>query len=131
MASFRGARIGLFESRLSNELAELVRRLGGTPVVAPAVREVPHEEETARFLDALLTGHFRVIVFLTGAAAKAVLREADATGHLSDAGAAIQQATLVCRRPQPPAVARSRRRQHDSIPEIPVSKKQLLTTETA
>src|SRR5712692_4852821 len=127
MASLRGARVGLLESRLSNELAELVRRLGGTPVVAPAVREVPHEEETARFLDALLTGHFRVIVFLTGAAAKAVLREADATGHLSDAVAAIQQATLVCRGPKPTAVVRRYGLQPDILPEKPFTTKELLT----
>jgi hypothetical protein len=66
MPSLQGARVGLLESRLSQELAELVRRLGGTPVVAPSVREVPHLEETTRFVEALLTKRFSVIVVLTG-----------------------------------------------------------------
>jgi uroporphyrinogen-III synthase len=127
MASLRGARVGLFESRLSHELAELVRRLGGTPVVAPAVREVPHQPETAAFLDALLTRRFSVIVFLTGAAAKAVLREAYARGHLVDAVAAIRQATVVCRGPKPTAVVRSYGLQPDILPEKPFTTKELLT----
>ena len=66
MASLNGARIGLLESRLSGEIAELVRRLGGTPVVAPSVREVPRGEDTTRFVDALVTGRFSVAIMLTG-----------------------------------------------------------------
>jgi len=127
MTSLRGARVGLFESRLSAELAELVRRLGGTPVVAPAVREVPHPSDTAAFLDALLTRRFSVVVFLTGAAAKAVLREADTAGSLNDAIAAIQQATLVCRGPKPTAVVRGYGLQPDILPEKPFTTKELLT----
>ena len=53
MSSLHGARVALLESRLSNELGELVRRLGGTPVLAPSVREVPRLEETDRFVEAL------------------------------------------------------------------------------
>ena len=78
MANLHGARVGLLESRLSTELSELVRRLGGTPVAAPSVREIPNPAETTAFVEALLTRRFSVVVFLTGAAAKAVWREADA-----------------------------------------------------
>src|SRR5579862_1369691 len=119
MTSLRGARVGLFESRLSAELAELVRRLGGTPVVAPTVREVPHPSETAAFLDALLTRRFSVIVFLTGAAAKAVLREATARGRLDEAVAAIRGSTLVCRGPKPTAVVRGHGLEPTIVPQKP------------
>ena len=40
MSKLHGARVGLFESRMSDEIGELVRRLGGTPVIAPAVRDM-------------------------------------------------------------------------------------------
>ena len=80
-ASLHGARVGLLESRLSAELAELVRRMGGTPVLAPSVREVPRSEETARFLERLATGRFSVVVLLTGVGVAALLREADRMQH--------------------------------------------------
>ena len=62
-------RIALFEARLASELAELVRRYGGEPVVAPAVRETPHAapRETQAFIEALAREPEAVIVFLTGA----------------------------------------------------------------
>src|SRR5450631_2430601 len=126
MPSLKGARIGLLESRLSQELAELVRRLGGTPVIAPSVREVPHQEETTRFVQELLTKRFSVIVVLTGAAASAVLREAERGGQLREALDAFEQATLVCRGPKPTAVMRRNGVQVDIIPEKPFTTKELL-----
>lgn len=127
MAKLNGARVGLLESRLGTELGELVRKLGGTPVLVPSVREVPHEAETAAFLDALLTGRFAVLVFLTGAAAKAVLREADGRGRLADALDAIRQTTLVCRGPKPTAVVRGHGLQPAILPEKPFTTTELLT----
>src|SRR5207244_11462860 len=106
MAKLHGARVGLFESRMSEELGELVRRLGGTPVVAPSVREVPNQQETERFVDELVTGRFAIVVLLTGAATSAILREAERGGRLQQALDALQKATLACRGPKPTAVAR-------------------------
>ena len=126
MTSLKGARVGLLESRLSQELAELVRRLGGTPVLAPSVREVPHGEETARFLDALVTQRFSVIVVLTGAAAAAVLREAERRGQLREALDAFERATLVCRGPKPTAVMRRHGVEVDIIPDKPYTTNELL-----
>ena len=117
MPSLDGARVGLLESRMSRELAELVRRLGGTPVVAPSVREVPHQEETDAVRRRARHGRFSVIVVLTGAAASAVLREAERGGQLREALDAFEQATLVCRGPKPTAVMRRNGVQVDIIPE--------------
>src|SRR4029453_13745846 len=39
MSSLEGRRVALLEARMSEEAATLVRRLGGTPDVVPAVRE--------------------------------------------------------------------------------------------
>ena len=39
MKSLEGARVALLEARMSSELANLVRRYGGEPFGAPAVRE--------------------------------------------------------------------------------------------
>ena len=84
MPTLHGARVGLLESRLSKELAELVRRMGGRPVAAPSVREVPREAETAAFVDRLASGRFGVVVFQTGVGAAALLRDAERQGRLAD-----------------------------------------------
>lgn len=118
MPTLHGARVALLESRLSVELAELVRRLGGVPVVAPSVREQPRVEETAIFLDALVTGRFPIIVLLTGAGVAALLREAERRGQLQEAKRALAGATLVCRGFKPVAVLR----RHDLQPAIVAQK---------
>src|SRR5438132_551097 len=126
MPSLNGARVGLLESRLGGELAELVRRFGGTPIAAPSVREVPHQEETSRFLEALVTGRFSVVVLLIGAATSAILREAERRGRLPDALDALRKATLVCRGPKPTAVARRYGLEVKVIPQRPYTTKELL-----
>ena len=126
MASLNGARVGLLESRLSSEIAELVRRLGGTPVAAPSVREVPRADETARFVDGLVTGRFSIAIMLTGAATAAILKEAERGGRLGAALDALQRATLVCRGPKPTAVARRYGLEVDIIPQRPFTTRELL-----
>lgn len=126
MASLHGARVALVESRLSAELGELVRRLGGTPVFAPSVREVPHEAETGDFVDALASGRFSMVIFLTGAAAAAVLGQADRTGRLDRALEALRQARVVCRGPKPTSVMRRYGVRVDVIPEKPYTTAELL-----
>lgn len=111
---------------MSGELAALVRRFGGTPVVAAAVREVPHSLETVQFVDALVSGRFAVVILLTGAATAAILREAERGGRLREALDALQRATLVCRGPKPTAVARRHGLEVDVIPQKPYTTKELL-----
>ena len=131
MAKLSGARVGLLESRMSGELAELVRRMGGTPVVAPSVREVAHREETARFVDLLVTGRFAVVILLTGVATSAILREAERLGRLNEALDALCRATLVCRGPKPTAVAKRYGLDVDVVPRRPCTTKELLDAMTS
>jgi uroporphyrinogen-III synthase len=66
--AFNGMRVLALESRRSVEMAELIRRQGGEPFVAPSMREVPVEEnsETFRFAERLFAGEFDLMVLLTG-----------------------------------------------------------------
>jgi uroporphyrinogen-III synthase len=103
-----GARVGLLEARLSSELAELVRREGGVPVCAPAVREAPVDVAPIlpALADDLRAGLLRIVVFLTGAGATSLLDQArDARGYESLVEA-LRSATVVCRGPKPAAVLR-------------------------
>src|ERR1039457_5392339 len=69
-----GMRVISFESRRANEMGELIRRQGGAPFVAPAMREVPLENnaEAFDFAERLFRGEFDMIVFLTGVGARAL-----------------------------------------------------------
>ena len=106
MAGFEGRRIALLEARMSEEVAALVRRLGGHPHSVPAVREVARSDQAGPFLDALLAGRLSVVIFLTGVGAAALLREAERVGRLDAALIALRSTSVVCRGPKPVAALR-------------------------
>jgi uroporphyrinogen-III synthase len=119
--------VALLEARMGSEMAELVRRMGGTPVLAPSVREVPREAETTAFLDALMAGHFAVVIFLTGVGALALLRDAERRGRLADVMSVLKDATVVCRGPKPTAVLRRYGIAAPIVPQRPYTSTELLT----
>jgi uroporphyrinogen-III synthase len=104
MPTLNGARLAVLESRLSTELAELVRRLGGVPCAVPAVREVSSLERVPAFLDTLCGGRFSVVICLTGVGVSRLLREAERLGRLDETLTALRRLTIVCRGPKPSAV---------------------------
>lgn len=98
-----GIRVGLLESRLGSELAELVRRHGGVVRSAPAIREEPLgcTDLLRDFLQRLRTPARRVHVFLTGAGVAVLFQEAERLGQLTPLVEAIRSGTVVCRGPKP------------------------------
>ena len=100
-----GQRIALFESRLANEISEMVRRSGGVPVCAPAVRERrrPAGEDVSALLDEAPRERAPVFVFSTGVGTTALFDEARALGRLPDLRSAIDRGMTVCRGPKPVA----------------------------
>ena len=108
MSLLGGARVGLLEARLSSELAELVRREGGVPVCAPAVREAPVDvvPRLPSLADDLRLGRLKIVVFLTGAGATSLLDQARGAGVYESLVEALRSATIVCRGPKPAAVLR-------------------------
>ena len=105
-----GVRVALLEARMSSEMGELVRRYGGIPRFAPAVRETPVDcrEQVSVFLDVLEIAARRVVVFLTGVGANALFDEAERLGRLPFLLDALSRATLVCRGPKPAAALKRR-----------------------
>jgi uroporphyrinogen-III synthase len=106
--SLQGKRIALLEARMSGEIASMVERFGGTAYSVPAVREMPLEQpqETTAFVDALCSGRFDVVVFMTGVGASALLKEAEKRGQLDAALLALRGTITVCRGPKPVSVLR-------------------------
>jgi uroporphyrinogen-III synthase len=107
--SLAGRRVGLLESRMSSELAELVRRMGGEPVCAPALREEPVMASAAvgGFLDQLVGGRFAFVVLLTGVGVNGLVAEAAALGRKPDLVEGLRRVRTVCRGPKPQAALRT------------------------
>jgi uroporphyrinogen-III synthase len=98
-----GQRIALFESRMEQELAELVRRSGGVPVSVPAVVEQRRDAgaELATLLDALATLEVpAAFVFSTGVGARALLDEARLLGRAPELREAVRRGGAICRGPK-------------------------------
>src|SRR3954468_7112678 len=72
---FKGLRVVSFESRKSDQMADLIRRNGGEAILAPSMREVPLEDnkEALAFGERLLKGEFDMIVLMTGVGTRTLL----------------------------------------------------------
>lgn len=101
MRTLEGRRVGLLEGRQSEELGMMVSRLGGTPISAPAVREVPSGQDAGPVLRRMVDGAFQMIVVLTGAGITALFREAERLEMAEALRAQLERATVVCRGPKP------------------------------
>ena len=106
MQPLSGKVIGLLESRQRDALAAMVTRLGGTPVCAPSVREVPSVDDVEQVLDRIAVGHFSTIVVLTGAALTTLFHEAESRRRLDELRQALSTRRLVVRGPKPQTVLR-------------------------
>jgi uroporphyrinogen-III synthase len=126
MPTLEGVGLALLETRLSTELSELVRRLGGVPCAVPSVREVSQLEQVPAFLDALCAGRFSVAICLTGVGVSRLLREAERLGRLEETLTALRRLTTVCRGPKPSAVLRQYDIPIHIRPEEPYTTKELL-----
>ncbi len=106
MLTLSGKVVGLLESRQREALASMVVRLGGTPVCAPAMREVPLVGGVEPVIDQLIAGDFSVALALTGAAVSTLLGEAESRHRLDELRSALSRMVLVCRGPKPQTMLR-------------------------
>jgi len=96
------------ESRRAAEMAELIRKQGGEPFVAPALREAPIEQnrEAFAFAERLFAGGYDMMVLLTGVGTRQLNRLL-ATRYPEAAFAdALRRLTVVARGPKPAAALR-------------------------
>ena len=87
-------------------MAELIRRYGGEPIVAPSMREIPLSENRAALdlLAAIEAGNFDILILMTGVGTK-TLNEILLTQFAEERIlAALRKVQLVARGPKPIAV---------------------------
>src|SRR2546425_8449075 len=73
---FAGLRVAAFESRLADQMRQLIERYGGRPLVAPSMREVPLEEnaDALRVGGRLLAGGVEMGLLLTGGGTRLMVK---------------------------------------------------------
>ena len=104
--NLQGLKVVSFESRRAKEMAELIRRYGGEPIVAPSMREIPLSENRAALdlLAAIEAGSFDILILMTGVGTR-TLNEILLTQFVQERIlAALRKVQLVARGPKPIAV---------------------------
>jgi uroporphyrinogen-III synthase len=104
-----GLRVAVFESRMAEAAAEMIRKQGGVPLSAPAMKEIPLENspEIAAFADQLLAGGFEVVIFETGVGVRYLTQAIEARLPRETWLEALARTKVVARGPKPAAAIRA------------------------
>ena len=105
---FKGLRVVAFESRMAAETRTLIERFGGRAIIAPAMREVPLEDNQAAldFAARILAGDLDAAIFLTGVGVRELFRVMETRHDRATLVAAIGRIVTVARGPKPVAAMR-------------------------
>jgi len=105
---FGGRRVISFESRQAAEMAELITRAGGKPVIAPSMREVPLEQnsEALTFAKLLLAGWIDVLIVTTGFGTRLLAQAASTKYDSQEFMDALRSITIVVLGPKSVAALR-------------------------
>jgi uroporphyrinogen decarboxylase len=100
---FGGLRVVAFESRMAVEVATMIERRSGVAIVAPAMREVPLEDNHAAldFAERLLAGEFNAVIFMTGVGTRALFAAMETRHQRPVLVQALTAITTVARGPKP------------------------------
>lgn len=104
-SDLNGLTVAAFESRMATEMTRLIEHYGGRPLVAPALREVPLEDNTEalQFGERLMAGHFEMVILLTGVGTRTMVAILQTRYPLESIKTALARTTLVVRGPKPVA----------------------------
>ena len=105
-----GKTVAILESRSGAQLAELVRRRGWTPLLAPALAEVPDMDSgfIAGFVAGLEARPAKAAIFQTGVGTRALFDATDALGLTERLLSLFAGMTVVVRGPKPSSALRAR-----------------------
>jgi uroporphyrinogen-III synthase len=101
--ALHGLKIASFESRRAVEMAELIRRYGGEPVIAPSMREIPLSQNTAAldFVKRLEAGEIDIVILLTGIGTRTLVEAVSSVMAKEKLVELLGRPVLVARGPKP------------------------------
>lgn len=124
----KGKTVAILESRARDQMADLVRKYGGTPLSAPALAEIPDVDPAA--LEASIRDWDahppEVFVFQTGVGTRALFAATDALGLTSNLLRLLERACVTVRGPKPTAALRSRSVRIDRAARDPFTTREVL-----
>ncbi len=108
-AGFNGLTVAAFESRMAADITRLIERHGGNPLVTPALREVPLDDNSAalKFGVQLTTERIDLLILLTGVGTIALFGLLKARYPWPSIVAAFKQTAIVARGPKPVAALKT------------------------
>jgi len=110
-SDFGGLRILSFESRMAADMARLIRRHAGEPLVVPALREIPiplqDNAAVFRFGVKLILHQVDLLILMTGVGAKALFEVLQTRYPLAEIIEALKKTIVVTRGPKPLTVLKS------------------------
>ena len=103
--NLQGLKVVSFESRRAREMAELIRRYGGEPIIAPSMREVPLDENRAaiEFLPEIEAGNCDILILMTGVGTRTLNQILLSRYPQERIVAALRKTQLIARGPKPVA----------------------------
>ena len=103
-----GLRVAIFKARMADAGAEMIRKQGGVPVPAPALKEIPlgDSPEVASFAEQLVSGGFDVVIFETGVGVRYLTQAIESRLPRETWLAALAKTKVVARGPKPAAALR-------------------------
>ena len=104
-SNLQGLRVISFESRRAKEMAELIRRHGGEPIVAPSMREVPLAENSAplELFQKIEARQIDLVVLLTGVGTRTMVDALAIHYSRERIAALLGGVTILARGPKPVA----------------------------
>ncbi|MEO7862366.1 MAG: uroporphyrinogen-III synthase [Nitrospirales bacterium] len=109
IAGFNGLTVATFEGRMAVEIARLIERHGGVPLVTPALREIPLDDNSAalKFGVKLTTERVDLLILLTGVGTTALFDLLKARHPWPSIMTALNQTAIVARGPKPVAALKA------------------------
>src|SRR5271165_5843431 len=95
--------VAILETRTGEHLGELIARRGGTPLLAPALEEVPDVDPKAvvSLLAQWRISPFKMVIFQTGVGTRALFKATDAAGLTGELLRHLTGSVVVVRGPKP------------------------------
>jgi uroporphyrinogen-III synthase len=124
----KAKRIAILESRLGEQLAELVKQRGGVPFHAPALAELPDldPQKIAALVRSLEEKPAKLFIFQTGVGTRALFAATDTLGLTSQFRKLLEESMVAARGPKPTWALRSRGVRIDRSAADPFTTKEIL-----
>jgi uroporphyrinogen-III synthase len=120
--------VAILESRLGQEMVDLVARRGGVPFHAPALAEQPDLDPQAigALVGSLAREPARLMIFQTGIGTRALFAATDALGVTADFLRLVEKSVVAVRGPKPTGALRARGVRVDRSAADPFTTRELL-----